>query len=76
MYTLHMKTKSPRSVQSSVWAVRKSRGISQQELANAVGVSRQTIVSLEKGEFEPRISVAIGIAKYLGVPLDSLFWIQ
>ena len=48
--------------------------MSQQELAEKVGVSRQTINSIEKGDYNPTIRLCIAICKVLGKTLDELFW--
>ena len=48
--------------------------MSQQALADAVGVSRQTINSIEKGDYNPTIKLCISICKVLGKTLDELFW--
>ena len=47
---------------------------SQQQLADAVGVSRQTINAIEKGEYNPTIRLCIAICRALGRTLDELFW--
>ena len=47
---------------------------SQQQLADAVGVSRQTINVIEKGEYNPTIRLCIAICRALGRTLDELFW--
>ena len=47
---------------------------SQQQLADAVGVSRQTINAIEKGEHNPTIRLCIAICRALGKTLDELFW--
>ena len=47
---------------------------SQQQLADAVGVSRQTINAIEKGEYNPTIRLCIAICRALGKTLDELFW--
>ena len=49
---------------------------SQQQLADAVGVSRQTINAIEKGEYNPTIRLCIAICRALGKTLDELFWEQ
>ena len=46
----------------------------QQQLADAVGVSRQTIVAIEKGDYNPTIRLCICICQALGCTLDALFW--
>ena len=48
--------------------------LSQEELAKAVGVSRQTISAIEKGDYNPTINLCIAICKALGKTLDELFW--
>ena len=47
---------------------------SQQQLADAVGVSRQTINAIENGEYNPTIRLCIAICRALGKTLDELFW--
>ena len=47
--------------------------ISQEALANAVGVSRQTIHSIEKGKFVPSTLLALKIAAFFGKPVESIF---
>lgn len=55
-------------------SARAALDLSQQELANKVGVSRQTINSIEKGDYNPTINLCIQICKILGKTLDELFW--
>lgn len=53
--------------------MRKARNISQEELAGALEVSRQTIISLEKGRYNPSITLAFKLARYFGVTIEELF---
>lgn len=55
-------------------SARAAKDMSQQALADAVGVSRQTINSIEKGDYNPTINLCIAICKALGKSLDELFW--
>ena len=55
-------------------SARAAKDISQQELADAVGVSRQTISAIEKGDYNPTINLCIAICRVLGKTLDDLFW--
>ena len=55
-------------------AARAGMDLSQEELAKAVGVSRQTISAIEKGDYNPTINLYIAICKVLGKTLDELFW--
>ena len=53
--------------------IRKDRGIRQEELALALGVSRQTIGSLENGRYNPSIILAFKIARYFGMQIEEIF---
>ena len=53
--------------------LRKSRGLRQEELADALEVSRQTIGSLENGRDNPSILLAFKIARYFGLTIEEIF---
>ena len=53
--------------------LRRARGVRQEELADALGVSRQTIGSLENGRYNPSILLAFRIARYFGLPIEAIF---
>ena len=53
---------------------RAAKDLSQEELAKTVGVSRQTINAIEKGDYNPTIKLCIAICKALDVTLNDLFW--
>ena len=55
-------------------AARAGRDLSQQELADMVGVSRQTVNAIEKGDYNPTVKLCLAICKALGKTLDELFW--
>ena len=55
-------------------AARAGLDLSQQELAERVGVSRQTISAIEKGDYNPTINLCIAICKALGKTLYDLVW--
>ena len=55
-------------------AARAAKALSQQALADLVGVSRQTINAIEKGDYNPTIKLCITICKVLDKTLDELFW--
>lgn len=55
-------------------AARAAMDISQQELADKIEVSRQTINAIEKGDYNPTIKLCIAICKVLSKTLDELFW--
>ena len=54
-------------------ALRKQRGINQEELAAALEVSRQTIGSLENGRYNPSILLAFKIARFFELPIEEIF---
>ena len=55
-------------------SARAALDLSQQQLADLVGVSRQTISAIEKGDYNPTIQLCRSICKALGKTLDELFW--
>lgn len=55
-------------------SARATLDLSQQELADKVGVSRQTINAIEKGDYNPTINLCIAICRILNKTLDELFW--
>ena len=56
--------------------LRARRGLTQEELADAIGVSRQTISAMEKGRYNPSVQLALLAAKTLGEPVESIFWLD
>lgn len=60
-------------VKNRIEEIRTERGIRQEELAKAMGVSRQTISSLENGRYNPSIMLAHNIAKYFGMTIEEVF---
>ena len=55
-------------------SARAALGLTQQELAERVGVARQTIVAIERGDYNPTIKLCTEICRALGKTLDDLFW--
>jgi putative transcriptional regulator len=55
---------------------RAERDLSQEQLADAAGVSRQTISSIETGQYCPSTLLAFRLARVLGVRVDELFWLE
>lgn len=53
--------------------LRKQRDIRQEDLAQALGVSRQTVISLEKGKYNPSLSLAFKLARYFGLSIEDIF---
>ena len=63
-------------VYNTVYATRAKMGITQEELARSVGVSRQTVVSLEKGNYVPSLLLAMKIAVFFQQPVEEIFYIR
>ncbi len=55
-------------------SARALKDMSQEDLARAVGVSRQTINAIEKGDYNPTVNLCVAICRTLGVTLNDLFW--
>ena len=60
-------------MKNKIEAIRKEQGILQEEFAKAMGVSRQTISSLENGRYNPSIGLAYKIAKFFGMTIEEVF---
>jgi len=63
-------------LQNRLKEMRTGRGWTQQDLAHAVGVTRQTIIAIEKGGYEPSVRLALELAGKLAVSVDDLFWVS
>ena len=53
--------------------LRKTKSLSQNDLANALSVSRQTINAIENGKFDPSLTLAIKLTRYFKVSIDEIF---
>jgi len=60
-------------MKNQVRALRAGRGLAQGELAEAMGVSRQTINSIENDRYTPSLPLAIALARYFGVAVEEMF---
>jgi putative transcriptional regulator len=60
-------------MQNRVREERIQRGLSQAEVAAALGVSRQTVISIENGRYLPSLPLAFRIARFFDVPIDKMF---
>lgn len=58
---------------NGVRELRQRKGLSQGQLADAMGVSRQTINSIEVGRYTPSLGLAIALARFFGCPVEELF---
>ena len=53
--------------------LRKERGLRQEDLAQALGVSRQTVISLERGKYNPSLALAFKLARVFALPIEEIF---
>ncbi len=60
-------------MRNTVRTLREAAGMSQEACAEALGVTRQTVISIEKGHFDPRLSLAFRISAVFGAPIDEVF---
>jgi putative transcriptional regulator len=60
-------------VDNRVYDMRAERGVTQENLADAVGVSRQTVIAIEKGNYTPSVLLALRIARYFKVRVEDIF---
>ena len=56
--------------------LRKARGLRQEDLAAALGVSRQTIIAIENNKYNASLELAIRLARFLGTPVEQLFLLE
>ncbi len=64
---------SDKTITTLLREVRTQAKVTQEQLASAVGVSRQTIISIEKGNYTPSVSLALRIAQHFNVPIEKIF---
>jgi len=67
------RSKSPKNLKNRVREFRLKKKISQKELALVLGVTRQTIIALEKQKYSPSLHLAMRLAKYFGTKIEDLF---
>ncbi|MCH5268650.1 MAG: helix-turn-helix transcriptional regulator [Lachnospiraceae bacterium] len=63
-------------MKNSLEVFRKEKNISQEALGKAVGVSRQTIISLEKGKYNPSLELAFKLSKYFDKRIEEIFFYE
>jgi putative transcriptional regulator len=63
-------------VENHLRNLREEFGMTQEQLAEVVGISRQSIISIERGRFIPSIETALRLSSALKVPVDQLFWLK
>lgn len=68
-----MPVNGERAIRNRITVLRAEKGLSQREVADKLGVSRQTIISLEKNRYNPSLKLAFDIALLFGVELQDVF---
>ncbi len=63
-------------ISNEVNTLRLQKGITQEELAEAIGVTRQTVIAMEKGNYTPSVHLALKIAHHFKVPVEKIFAIS
>lgn len=64
------------AVGNRVYEARVKKGITQEDLALAVGVTRQTVIAIEKGNYTPSVLLALRISEFFGTKVEKLFHIE
>jgi putative transcriptional regulator len=65
-----------REVKNTLTKIRMERKLTQEALAERVGVSRQTVISIEKGKYKPSISLALELAHTFGMRVEDIFYLS
>lgn len=63
-------------LENNIKELRQLRNVTQQQLAEAVGVSRQSIISIERGQYIPSLPLALRIAHYFGQTIETIFRLE
>lgn len=63
-------------MQNIVRQLRKQAGFRQEDLAKALGVSRQTIIAMENNKYNPTLELAMRLARLLGQPVETIFFLE
>lgn len=71
-----MTAREPQRLANRLRVARAERDLSQSGLADLVGVSRQTISSIETGQYVPSALLALRLARALAIPIAELFWLE
>ena len=61
-------------MENNIRSLRKAAGLTQEDLAQALGVTRQTIGLIESGNYNPTLKLCVAICQALGKTLNDLFW--
>jgi len=65
-----------KNLQNNVHELRQNEGLTQQQLADILDVTRQTVIAIEKGNYTPSVALALSIAKYFEQSVESIFFYE
>ena len=71
-----VKVATKLNIQSKIHVCRAEKKITQQDLADAIGVTRATIMSIEKGNYNPSLELCFRIAIYFGKDIQEIFYVE
>lgn len=63
-------------MKNNIKALRKKLGLRQEDMANEVGVTRQTIIAVENNKYNPSLELAMKLAKLLDTPVEEIFQLE
>ena len=63
-------------IKNEVNTMRQQKGVTQEEFAATIGVTRQTVIAMEKGNYSPSVLLALKIAQYFKLPVEKIFSIR
>lgn len=63
-------------IKNKIKNLRENKGITQEDFAGALKVSRQTVIAMEKGNYEPSLGLALKVAKFFDMPVEKIFIIN
>lgn len=66
----------PTKVRNKLRTQRRMNELTQEQLGEALGVTRHTILAIENGRYEPSIALALKIARYFSRPVEEIFWLD
>ena len=72
-FTTAENTEDSSYVQTKLKVYRAMQNITQEDLAKAIGVTRQTVIAMEKGKYNPSLELAFKIARYFKVSIENIF---